>query len=284
MKTALNAIGQTPPACWEGMSGVTVVSDGGFTCGSAPMSEFSSDGTRIFCGYLTSRAGYGEAHDIVALVEIPVTDPAAAKNHVVFQAGETLCGVMADRVDSFDVFLRDGKVRCVFGVNEERIGWRDWDPDAGGICGEGLFKCRVAGGAQAEELTPAVLTRHLDSKGFVGHNVTRERCDRLVIHSHACRVDGAFYGTLTSSLSQPIAFRCGDGETLEFQGVVPSLCEYECALAHLNGRFYALGRKMKGDNFFVSDDGCRTFRPAGRLPDGEQRPELTVRNGRLLIA
>jgi hypothetical protein len=135
-----------------------------------------------------------------------------------------------------------------------------------------------------EVLEPDSISRHLDSNGFSGHNVAREHYDRLVMHSHASWVGDAFYGTLTSSLSQPIAFRCVDGETLELLGVVPVLCEYECALTHLNGVFYALGRKMRGDNFFVSDDGCRTFRPAGRLPDGEQRPELMVRDGRLLIA
>ena len=41
---------------------------------------------------------------------------------------------------------------------------------------------------------------------------------------------------------------------------------------------------MAGDNFFVSDDGGRTFRPAGRLSDGEQRPQLKVYRGQLLVA
>lgn len=263
----------------------TVVSDtNAFTCASAPMSEISADGSRIFSSYLTSRTGYGEAHDIVALVDIPTAKPSAAANYVICQAGETICGIKIDEVDSYDLFLFGGKARCVVGVNGGLLGWRDWDPETRKVCGEGMFKCRVGPGASPEPLTPSLVSRYLDAKGFSGHKMMRTYRDQLIDHSHACWLGDAFYGTLTSSLSQPVVFRCADGETLELLGVVPALCEYECALAHLNGRFYAFGRKMSGNNFFVSDDGGKTFRPAGRLPDGEQRPQLKVYKGQLLIA
>lgn len=262
-----------------------VVSDtNAFTCASAPMSQLSADGSRIFSNYLTSRTGYGEAHDIVALVDVPIDNPSASTNHVICHAGEKICGLKVDEVDSYDVFLFKGKVRCVIGINGGLLGWRDWNPATGEVCGEGMFKCRIYQCGATEPLTPILLTRYLNEKGFVGHAMTRTYRDQLITHSHACWVGGAFYGTLTSSLSQPIVFRCTDGETLELLGVVPTLCEYECALSYLNGTFYAFGRKMPGDNFYVSNDGCRTFRSVGRLPDGEQRPQLTVWKDRLLIA
>ena len=256
-----------------------------FTCGSAPAAVLSVDRTRLFASYLTSRTGYGEAHDIVAIADIPVADPAAATNRVIFQKGETIGGVAVDEVDNYDAFLVDGKMRCILGVNGGLLGWRDWNPETGKVCGEGLFACRAGAGAPVEPLTPAAVTRFLNALGFKGHDMSRTYRDQLIAQSRisSCRTRDAFYGTLTSSKSQPVVYRCTDGKTFEFVGAVPSLCEYECALACVNGRFYALGRKMDGANFFVSDDGCRTFRPAGRIPDGEQRPQLINWRNRLLI-
>ena len=262
-----------------------VVSDTNmFTCGSAPASDISVDGTHLFSSYLTSKTGYGEAHDIVALADVSLANPSAVTNHIICQAGEHICGIKVDEVDSYDAFLYKGKMRCIIGVNGGQLGWRDWDPNMHAICGEGMFRCRVDPCGQVEELVPEVLTRYLDANGFKGHNVSRTYRDRMIMHAHVAWVGDVFYGMLTSSLSQPVAFKCSDGQTFEFLGVVPALCEYECALAHVKGRFYALGRKMPSDNFFVSDDGAKTFRPVGRLPDGEQRPQLTVWKDRLLIA
>lgn len=117
-----------------------------------------------------------------------------------------------------------------------------------------------------------------------GHNVLRERGDRLNNGARPHWKDGVFYGVLTSSWSQPIVYRCADGETFEFLGVIPAICEYECQLAEADGRFYAVFRGAKGDNFWVSDDGCATFRPCGRLPDGRQRPQLFAYGSGILIA
>ena len=262
----------------------TVVSDtNAFMCGSAPSAVLSADGTRIFASFLTSRTGYGESHDVVALAEIPVGNPSAFTNHVICQVGETFSGIPLEEVDSYDSFPYRGKIRNIISVNGGRLGWRDWDPDARKVCGEGLFACRLSSGAPAETLVPETLDRYLDARGFGGHHAAKTRRDSLIVFSHMQSVDGALYGTLTSSLSQPVVFRCEDGETLEFVGVVPALCQYECALAFVNGRFYALGRAMPKENFFVSDDGARNFRPVGRIPDGEQRPQLAPWRGKLLI-
>lgn len=267
------------------LPGRTVVSDtNAYTCGSSPASELSPDGKRIFSSILVSRTGFGEAHDAVALVDIPLERPSDARTHLLVHVGETICGLAVRDVDSYDAFLFHGRMRCMIGLNGSRLAWRDWDPGTRKVCGEGLFRWRAASGTPAEDLVPEVLTRTLDARGFRGHDVAKggDR-DRMICHSHAQWTGGAFYGTLTTAASQPVVFRCADGETLEFVGVVPALCEYECMLAQVGGHFYALGRKVKGDNFFVSDDGAKTFRPVGRLPDGEQRPQLVPYRGKLLI-
>ena len=42
-------------------------------------------------------------------------------------------------------------------------------------------------------------------------------------------------------------------------------------------------RGAKGDNFWISDDGGRTWKASGRLPDGRQRPQLAVFRSKVLV-
>lgn len=263
---------------------VTVSDTGAFTCGSGPSTTASADGRILRSAYITSRDGFGECHDIAAIAEFPVDNPKAAESHIICAKGDVFCGTEVASILSFTSFPWNGNIRITLDVNYGICGWRDWDPKTKQIVGEGLFKCRFEPGALAETITPDAITRYLNLKGFSGHNVYRERGDRLLCGTKATWEGNSFYGFATSSYSQPILYRCDDGETFDFLGVVPSICEYECQVAKLNGSFYALMRGAEGDNFWVSNDGGATFEPAGRLPDGRQRPQLQVWKGRLLIS
>ena len=261
-----------------------VISDtNAFTCASAPVSTVSEDGSRIFVPYLTSRGGFGECSDIVALADVPVDAPNRAKSHVICSRGDTFCGMTVSNVMLFASYRWKDFVRVTFIVNNEFSGWRDWDPATGRTVAEGRISCKLGKGRPAELLLPTSIERYLQEKGMTGFNVYRERGDRVNCTSKPVWEGASFYGVVTSSCSQPIVYRCDDGETFEFIGVVPALGEYECQLAKLNGRFYALMRGAVRDNFWISDDDCTTFRPIGRLPDGRQRPILTTRHGKLLV-
>lgn len=260
-----------------------------YTCGSGPVAFgpvafASADGKTVYSTYLASTNGFGECHDVSVLAEIPVGEPSKTKSHVVCRTGETFCGMTVSSVLCFVSMPWKGNVRVTLDVNYGVCGWRDWNPQTNRVVGEGLFKCRPGKDAPVETLTPDSITRYLNAKGFTGHNVYRERGDRLLCGTKPHWENGAFYGFVTSSQSQPILYRCTDGETFEFLGVVPSVAEYECQVAKLDGTIYALMRGAANENFWASTDGGASFQPICRLPDGKQRPQLQVWRDQLLVS
>ena len=54
----------------------------------------------------------------------------------------------------------------------------------------------------------------------------RKLLGTILIAAAALSARGAFYGFVTSACSQPVLFRCSDGETLEFVGVVPDFVKW----------------------------------------------------------
>ena len=262
----------------------TVVSDTNrFTCGSGSVSCLSSDGTHVFVPYLASTNGFGECHDLAAIADVPVAEPGRARSFIVCQSGETFLDEPVTTVVSYASFPWKGEVRVMLDVNSDRFGFRDWDPRSRRVTGEGLFMCRWEGNGGARPLSPDAISDYLKGRGLSGFNPKKEAGDRCVFQSKPQWKDGSLYGFVTSSCSQPILFRSADGTFFEFIGAIPEIAEYECQLAILNGRFYAVMRGTKGDNFWTSSDGGRTWMAAGRLPDGLQRPQMMVWRDKVLI-
>lgn len=262
---------------------VAVTDNAAYTCGSAPVACVSPDGKTFYAPVLASRTGFGECHDLALVTEIPLADPKAAKSYEICAKGDVFCGETVRAVLSFTSLLWKGKVRTTLDVNYGTCGWRDWDPVTKKVTGEGVYRARLGKGAPVEKLTPDTLQKYLAAKGMTGFNVYREAGDRLLSGMKPQWDGKAYYGCLTSSFSQPIVYRCEDGETFEFLGVVPEIAEYECQIAKLDGVIYALMRGAKGANFWASEDEGATFRPIGRLADGLQRPQMLVWKDKLLI-
>lgn len=259
-----------------------VVSDiTSFTCGSGPSSVVSDDCKSIYSAFLTSRTGKGECHDIVAISDIPLDAPASARSYVIGEKGENIAGVQVDDIILTTSFKWNGMVRVILSLNDAFLGWRDWNPITKSIAGEGIFKCRFNGNVQ--KLTPEALMEYLSLIGCKGFDVFKELHDRVLASSRMCHANGSLYGFMTSSNSQPILYRCDDGECFDFISIVPNICQYECQVEYMNGIFYAIGRGMVGDNFWVSKDNGKTFTPAGRVPDGLCRQQLLVHADQLLI-
>jgi len=260
----------------------TVVSDTNrFTCGSGSVACLSADGKRIFAPYLASMTGFGECHDLTALADVPVAAPEKAKSFVLLKAGDVFCGATVTTTVSFASFVWKQRVRVMVDVNFNVFGYREWDPETCVVSGEGLFKCRYGG--QVRSLSPEAISECLTEKGMTEFCPCKERGDRCIWQSKPVWRDGAFYGFVTSSCSQPILFRCADGETFEFVGVLPAVVEYECQLAFHKGLFYAVMRGAKKDNFWISADGGVTWQACGCVPDGLQRQQLLVWRDKVLI-
>lgn len=260
----------------------TVVSDTNkYTCGSGSVSSLSSDSRRILAPYLASETGRGECHDIAALADIPVDNPKAARSFVLCRAGEMFCGKEVSSVLCYASMIWKGKLRVFLDVNYHEYGWRDWDIATRKVAGEGVYRCRYGG--VTRKLSPDAIEEYLTSLGMKGFNPKKEIGDRCIIQTKPQWVDGAFYGLVTSSCSQPILFKSVDGEILEFVSAIPAVAEYECQLAICGGIFYALMRGAIEDNFWTSSDKGITWKESGRLPDGRQRPQLTEYKGSLLV-
>lgn len=261
----------------------SVVSDvGAFTCGSAPVSCYDPIRRTIYAPYLASRKGFGEQHEIVALAAIPVDHPDKAVNTVLLEVGKPLNGVGFSRVIDPFAILVGGKVRIFALVNATRYYRIDFDPATGEVGPLLPVSCRFHG-SERRPLDADALAAALSSFGLSGWNLSADAGEHLICTAKPTWEGNAFYGTVTSGLSQPVVFRCEDGETFDFIGAVPALAKYECQIAIAGRRMFALLRGTTGPDYFVSDDGGRTFTPVCRLGIAETRPQLMSWRGKLLM-
>ena len=180
--------------------------------------------------------------------------------------------------------MADGKVRLFFMANSAHYRYLDFDPATASTGRVHPVKCRLNPGDAPRTLDAAALAEYLTSKGCTGFNLKRDPVEPVICTAKPAWDGDAFYGTVTSGMSQPVVFRCSDRETFDFLGVIPIVAQYECQVAVLNGRIYALLRGTSGADFFTSDDGGRTFTAAGRLGQAETRPQLMTYRGKVLIA
>ena len=260
----------------------TCVSDtNAFTCGSAPIACVH-EGT-IYAPYLTSRSGHGEQHSVIALSVFPAAEPTAARSYVIAEAGvEGPAADCTQVIDPFSVW-RGGKVRVYFLANAEHYRFCDWNPETRTVGACSPVRC-VWAGAETNELTSVPLAAYLTAKGCTGFNLNADASEHLICTAKPAWHDGAFYGTVTSGSSQPVVFRCADGETFEFVGVVPVIGQYECQVAWMGDTLYALVRSAaNGRNFWTSDDGGATWTFRASVPMSATRPQLLAWRDRLLV-
>ncbi len=265
---------------WKGV----VVSDvQAFTCGSAPISCFDPASRTIYAPYLASRTGFGEQHEIVALAAIPIDQPENARSVVLLEAGVPKDGLTFSQVIDPFAILVDGKVRVFALVDTARYYRVDFDPATGEIGPLLPVRCRLAPSGERRPLDADALRDALVSFGMEGYDLDADAGEHLICTAKPAWDGKAFYGAVTSGRSQPVIFRCEDGETFDFVGAVPALAKYECQVALCEGRLFALLRGADGPDFFVSDDDGRTFAPIRRLGIAETRPQLMAWRGRLLL-
>ena len=271
----------------EVLNSRTLVSDiDSFTCGSAPISCVDEESGVIYAPYLASRSGYGEQHDIVALATIPNNAPETAESTILVEKGIAVLGQTFSSVID-PASIRYGElVRTYFLGSASAYRYIDYDPDSKTAVEMGAVLCTWGDGTVTNDLARAAVQSYLSSKGMTGYNLGADAGEPVIFTSKPVWIDGDFYGFVTSGLAQPILFRCRDGKTFEFLGVVPVLGKYEAQLACLNGRFYALVRAVASPqaNFWYSDDEGATWSAITRLPMAETRPQLLAYGGKLLVA
>ena len=265
--------------------GKVVVSDiSRFTASSAPISCYDARRNTIYTPYHASRTGFGEQASVFAIAEIPVPGVDAAESYVLLESDVEIQGGKYNwPIDSSALFFNGG-VRVFFLANADCYYYLDWSQDRHCIDSAILpVQCRIGNGASVP-LTSQVYGEYLASRGCSGYNLFGDGHEHIISVAKPAWDGGVFYGAVTSSLAQPVLFRCADGCTFEFLSCIPAIAKYECQVAVLNGRVYALLRGVSGDNFWMADMGDWTFRPCGRLPLAETRPQIMAYEGGILLA
>ena len=263
---------------------ITVSDTGRFTASSAPISCFDPARKVIFTPYHASYNGYGEQASVFALARTALPDIKAASS-ILMESDVPFYGQKYNwPIDGSSIML-DGKVRIFFLAGGDSYYRMDWSPEEENVIGpaEPVLCCT------ADDIAPRALTRdavedYLKVHNCTGYDLRSDVRENIICTAKPAWSGNQFYGAITSFHSQPILYRCRDGKTFEFCGIIPALAKYECQVAVLNGKIYALLRGASGDEFWVADENEWQFRPCGRLGIAETRPQLFACNGKLLLA
>lgn len=264
---------------------VCVSDTANLTSSSAPISCFDPERGMLYTPYHAGRGSYGEQFSTMMLMKMPIMQPQRAENFVLIDSGDVIDGVTyINPVDASSIFI-DGKVRIYFLANSSNYYYLDFDPATNAFSKIEPVLCKFDGSAKAVELTKTAANKYLTQNGMEGFNLDFDPRENIINVAKPCFYEGAYYGCITSGCSQPIIWKCTDGTTFEFQGIVPKIASYECQIAICNGDMYALLRGAKDCNYYVSHDLGKTFcETPTRVPMEETRPQLLEYGGKVLMA
>lgn len=266
-------------------SKVTVSDIERFTASSAPISCFDPERNMIFTPYHAAFSGFGEQAAVFALAGIPIPDVSKAASCVMLESDVPFEGKKYNwPIDAFSAMI-GGKLRIYFLAGGDSYYTMEWSPEKSAAeNGISPVLCRPGKEAPVCPLTDKVVDAFLKDHGCTGYDLSGDAREHIICTSKPAWGNDCFYGMITSSLAQPILFRCRDGKIFEFCGIVPVLAKYECQTALLNGKIYALLRGADGDDFFVADEDEWIFRSIGKIGIAETRPQLMTYGKHLLIA
>lgn len=255
------------------------------TSSSAPISCFDGERGMLYTPYHAGRRSYGEQFSTMMLMKMPLMQPHCAKNIILIDSGDVIDGVKyVNPVDASSVFL-DGKVRIYFLANSKNYYYFDFDPETDTMSKINHVMCRFEDGGASVPLTAEAVREYLVSKGMEGFNLDFDYRENIINVAKPCFLEGAYYGCITSGQSQPIIWKCTDGKTFDFQGIIPKIASYECQIAICGGDMYALLRAAEDCNYYVSHDLGRTFlETPTRVPLVETRPQMLSYKGKILMA
>ncbi len=264
---------------------VCVSDTANLTSSSAPISCFDGERGMLYTPYHAGRRSYGEQFSTMMIMKMPIMQPHKAENIVLMDSGDVIDGVTyINPVDASSVFL-DGKVRIYFLANASEYYYLDFDPDTNEMSRINPIKCKFDADSKPVNLTKEAVAEYLTKNGMSGFNLDFDCRENIINVAKPCFYEGAYYGCITSGCSQPIIWRCTDGVTYEFQGIIPKIASYECQIAIVKGEMYALLRAAQDCNYYVSHDLGKTFcETPTRVPLVETRPQMLEYNGRVLMA
>lgn len=282
----------------------TAISDTlSFTYSEASNSCYSPDRGVFYTAYTASRKNYGESHDILVLAITPVCQPHKAVTKIVLERGVTpsvkdarllICAncyyyttgeVLYNAKTHFGkkADIIRGFVRITIGVD----GWKHYYVDydiVNDTFGE-LKELKVLYHGEVCHFTGEIYRAYLAEHGFTDFNKEADGEDLILTDKFRLHEDGYRYAFATAAWAWPTLMRVKDGsDVMEFINPIPETAQYETQSAIVNGKLYAVLRGAKGNDFYISDDLGKSFRPIGRIDFNTTRPQLLPYKGKVLVA
>ena len=274
-----------------------------FSDSEAPNSCFSPDRGILYTTYMASKRNYGESGDVVALAITPLCQPHRSRTIIIAERGVTECVKDARKLMNCNCFhyftnevlytakthfgengdIMHGLVRILFAADGDRYYYTDYDPVNATVAE--IKPLKVMFHDEARPFTGEILRAYLEEHGYADFN--KEESGETLILSDKFRLhhDGYRYTLATAAWAWPVAMRIKEGsDTMEFVGCLKQSAQYEAQSAIVDGQMYAVLRGAKTDDFFVSDDLGKSFRPIGRIDFNTTRPQLCPYKGEILVA
>lgn len=274
-----------------------------FTHSEGPNSCYDPDRGVFYTVCTASRRCYGEANDLITLLITPVCQPHRSITKVVaergvppirdegrvllinpncfyYQTGEVLYHVGTHFGQSADIYR--GFVRITFSILGKSSYYTDYDIIHDRFSEIKPLMIRFHG--KETHFTGDVYKTYLAEHGFTDFNSEEKGEELIISDKFRLQEDGYRYALVTAAWAWPAMVRLKDGEdVLEFVGVIPQAAQYEAQSAFTNGKYYAVLRGAKTDDFYISDDLGKTWHPAGRIDFNTTRPQILPYKGKILI-
>jgi hypothetical protein len=274
-----------------------------FTHSEASNSCFSPDRGLFYTVYTASRRNYGESHDVLAMNITPVCQPHRAVTRIIAETGTASCPAGAHKIlcpncfyyttnevlynakthfgETADIYR--GYVRITLEVNGRAHYYTDYD-----IVNDKFseFKpLKVMFHGEAVHFTGEVFRAYLEENGCTDFNAREAGEDLILSDKFHLHDDGYRYTLATAAWAWPALMRMKEGsDVMEFAGIIRKSAQYEAQSAILNGKIYAILRGADDEDFYISDDMGKNFRPVGRVDFNTTRPQLFSYRNQIYIA
>ena len=274
-----------------------------FTHSEASNSCFSPDRGLFYTVYTASRRSYGESHDVLAMNITPVCQPHRSITKIILEIDSQNCLKGAKKVLCPNCFyyttdeilynvkthfrqtadIYRGFVRITLEVDGKAHYYLDYD-----IVNDSFSEIRplkVIFHGETVHFTGEIFKAYVEEMGCPDYNQRESDEDLILSDKFHLHDDGYYYTLATAAWSWPALMRIKKGsDVMEFVGIIRKSAQYEAQSAILNGKIYAILRGASEEDFYISDDMGKTFRPVGRVDFNTTRPQLFAYRNQIYIA
>ena len=263
------------------------ISSGEYIAAHEPSMVVDESKGIAYVSYACSKTNYGETWDTIALSVFPLKQPWKAETYTIARHGEH---DVWNPISAITHFINGNTVRVTFSIYSEgifKLMYVDFNTETKNVgtpqdvkFTDGKIVNNVNVLEKLQDLGYGTITPYSSATAQYTIDLINSTC-KYVTHN------GYVYGAITGEFSEPLIFRSNDNlSTLEVMGVIPALANWECQLAFVGERLYALNRisgQIAPTNFYYSDDFGSTWTYIKSVSMKASKPALLSYNNGLLM-